>query len=491
LATAALTLVLAPLLDEDHILNVALLYLLLTLLTSAVWGYAVGLFAAVLSDVLVNFFFLPPLHRVTVHEPENVAGLLIFLAVAVTGASMLALLRRQAAVATSREAEARILRDLAHEMALALTPQDALGRLCHLIVSAFQCEGCAVLQGAEPWRVVAAVGVAPPAALPRDEASIAHEAASREQIIGLGAPRRRRFIRGARPEHRRLLFVPFPAEARFRGVLRISGELRAPALIDQERLLFAFANEASLALDRVRLAEEAREAETLRQADEFKSVLLSSVSHDLRSPLTAIKAAVGNLRDDGVQWSPEDVRSFLKAIETQTDRLIAIVSDLLQISRLEGGAVPTEIEPVQVSLLLGDAVAGSRPATTGRELTIDAPEQLWVAADYGLLLQALGNLIDNAARYSVPGGGIHLAAEQAGANVRIKVSDEGPGIPSEDVPHVFEKFYRGVQSKRTSGTGLGLSIVQAMVELCGGSISVRSTSAGTEFTVVLPAAPAQ
>jgi two-component system sensor histidine kinase KdpD len=258
--------------------------------------------------------------------------------------------------------------------------------------------------------------------------------------------------------------------------------------VQADSLLSAFAAEASSALQRAELAEDARRAEALERADEFKSLLLSSISHDLRSPLTAIKAAVGNLRDGGVEWRPEDTADFLETIESQTDRLAAIVDDLLQMSRLEGGAVSPQIEAVQVGPLLAEAVAAARGAVAGREVRVEAAPDLWIAADDGLMIQALGNLVENAGRYSMPGGAIRLAAEKAGPNVRISVADAGPGIPEADLPHMFEKFYRGVQAKRTRGTGLGLSIVKATVELNRGTVSVRSSPSGSTFTLVLPAA---
>jgi signal transduction histidine kinase len=145
-------------------------------------------------------------------------------------------------------------------------------------------------------------------------------------------------------------------------------------------------------------------------------------------------------------------------------------------------------EAIQVGPLLADVAAGQRPNTEGRAVRLDAADDLWVRADYGLLVQALGNLVENAGRYSRPGGAILLRAERGGDFVRISVYDEGPGIPSEDLPHVFEKFYRGSQALQTKGTGLGLAIARAMIELNGGSLDVRSSEAGAVFTAVLPAA---
>jgi signal transduction histidine kinase len=196
---------------------------------------------------------------------------------------------------------------------------------------------------------------------------------------------------------------------------------------------------------------------------------------------------VGNLRDPEVRWDEADEQGFLAAIEEQTDRLASTVDDLLQMSRLEEGAVEPMMEPVQVSLLLRDAAQMAKPVTAQRRVIVEGDDGLWVRADYGLLMRALGNLIENAARYSWADGAIHLIARKNGDAVRILVQDEGPGIPPQDLPHLFEKFYRGAQGNRSNGTGLGLSIVKAIAELCGGRVAVRSDSGGAEFALEFPA----
>jgi len=227
--------------------------------------------------------------------------------------------------------------------------------------------------------------------------------------------------------------------------------------------------------------------EALRRADEFKSILLSGVSHDLRSPLTAIKAAVQSLRDDTVAWTREDRSNFLAVIEGETDRLTATVQNLLEMSRLEGGAVKPRLEPIEVEPLLEEIALASSRTTPGRTLRVDAPAGLWLQADYGLLAQALHNLVENAAKYSKPGGGIVLGAENRAGRVTLFVTDEGPGIPERDLPHIFEKFYRGEHQGKIKGAGLGLAIVRAMVELIGGRVSVESSEKGARFSIDLPA----
>ncbi len=477
LAITALTAVLAPFVGDEQLVNVALLYLLVVLVAAAVWGYVVGLFTAVLANLAVNFFFVPPLHTFTVQEPDNIASLLVFFTVAVVGASMLALLQGQAAEAIAGRTEASILMQVSRAVARAETPQTALDVLCATVTTALGLDGCAILQDRDGWRVVGSTSSAV------DRAPVADiEVASAQRAVDSGSI-------SELPDSERI-FVPLAAEGG-RGVLRLVGRVHLPRQVDREQLLTAVASEAGIALHRAELAVEAQRAEVLQRTDDFKSTLLSTVSHDLRSPLTAIKAAVGSLRDTDVEWTSEDVHGFLETIESQTDRLTALVSNLLEMSRLEGGAAKVRLEPVQVDMLLNDVIAACRTRTGDRRMTVEARPSLWVRSDYGLMMQALGNLVENAARYSVPRGTIRLtAALMEPSAVAIRVMDEGPGIPAEDLPHVFEKFYRGVQGRRSTGTGLGLAIVRAMVELCGGTISVRSSYEGTVFTIVLPAVEA-
>lgn len=488
LVLTGLTGLLAPLVSEGELTAVTMLFLLVVLLASALWGYVVGLASAVLADLLLNFFFVPPLNTVTVQEPRNVVALVIFLAVAVVGASMLSLLRRQLAIAQERRDELTIMLGLSRELAAAPNPKRALDVLARAVARAVQAKRCEILQvSGREWRVVASTADA--REVSRDDAALAVAA------VDSGEVSRRLSERGLRHTGFRVsgasatdTFIPFRRPAGQPGVIHIVGELTAPAGGDLDVLLHAFADEAGVAVHRARLAEEARQADALRQSDDFKSALLSSVSHDLRSPLTAIKAAVGSLRSDEVEFSDADRKQLLATIESQTDRLTGTVTDLLDMSRLDGAAVRPTIEPVELRPLLKDVVVATKAATCERDVCVDAPEGLWARADYGLLLQALINLTENAAKYSTPGAAIQLRARADAGRFVLEVSDAGPGISAQDLPHIFERFYRGAEGKRIHGTGLGLAIARAMVELCGGHVTVDSSPEGSTFRVSLPPA---
>lgn len=474
LALALLTAVLAPTLGEPQLLDVALLYLVVTLLSAALGGYVVGLTTAVLSSLIVNFFFVPPLHRLTVQSPENAVALLLFLAVALVGASMLSRLRRQAAIATARELEMGILLRGAQAVVATTTPDEAVTAYCTAVADSLDLRGVALLRDERGWHLVGSTRRPEEGELiaGADIASATKATTTDAIVEGTNSTR---------------IFVPGRASPP--AVLRIIGRIQLPPFARRDELLRAIAAEGEILVERAALTEEAHRAVVLERSDEMKSTLLSSLSHDLRSPLTAIKAAVGSLRTPDVQWTDDDKESFLETIESQADRLIAVVGELLDMSRLESGTEQAHIERVQVHPLLHDVQNAARVTVETHPLVVDARSDLWALADYRLTMQALTNLVENAARYSVPLGTIRLSAEAASPDgVSISVADDGPGIPEADLPHVFEKSYRGVQTRRTRGTGLGLAITKAMVELSGGEISVRSSLHGTTFTIRLPRA---
>jgi two-component system sensor histidine kinase KdpD len=491
----------APVQDEIGLLNVGLLFLLLTLLISAYWGRGVGLFAAVVANLALNFFFVEPLHELTVQSPENVVALILFLVVAIIGSSLLAAARSAAARARTREAGTQVLLRLSRSLIGQTDPDVALTSLCEEVVDAFRAPGASVLSASGGgWRVLAHAG-APDAGRPTtaSERLMAQRAVETSEVArtgytGFGATRRIRIVgepgasRVSEMEHG-VAFVPLQIGGRVFGVLRLDGPIGETAFrYEPDRLLSAFASEAALGVQRAELATAAAHTEALKQADEMKSALMTSISHDLKTPLAGIKTSVSSLLDTSVDWSEQDKRAFLETIDSQADRLNRVISDILDLNRIEAGVIAPVIAPVNVQALFDDVRERVEIVLGKRPLLIDAPGDSWVMGDASLLAQALVNLVENAVKYSTPGGAIYLRAVPAGGNIDLIVEDEGPGIAAADLPHVFERFYRAAeQSRRVKGSGLGLAIVKGFVTLCGGSVRVESSPSGTRFLVTLPA----
>ena len=499
--TALLTSVMAPIQSKIGLLNEGPIFLLLTLLISATWGWQVGLFAAVSTNLALNFFFVLPLHTFTVQHPQNVLGLVVFLFVSVVGGTLLSRARAAADAAQRRQAETAVVLGLTREMIGRSDPKDALSTLCETVVRAFRAPGASVLSPSNGgWIVLASAGESAARRMPdRTEGVMAKRAVESGALtwlghVALGPARRPRIVR---PGPRRdvaeatagVAFVALRVGERALGVLRLDGPIGdTPFREHPEQLLDAFAREAALGVQRVELAQAASHAAALRQADELKTALMASVSHDLKTPLAGIKAAVSSLLDRSVAWPQEDVQSFLETIDTQADRLDRVISDILDLSRIEAGTVTPVLRRLSAGHLLEEAIERTHAATAGRPVSVNAPESLVVDADESLILQALVNLIENAAKYSTHGGTIRLSAERTATGAELSVADEGPGIAEQDLPHVFERFYRAVRPSRgVKGSGLGLAIVKAFVTLSGGTVRVESSPEGTRFVITLPA----
>jgi two-component system sensor histidine kinase KdpD len=497
--TAALVAAIAPWQDRVNLLNEGLLLLLLTLVISSVYGWRVGLFAAVLTNLALNFFFVPPLHTLTVREPENAVGLVVFLIVSMVGGSLLTATRSAASEATRRQAETQVLLRMSRAMIGQANAADALRALCGELIDAFDAPGAAVLsrRGAA-WDVLAHAGDASAARdADANERALAEEVVASKSVRQLGhtGMRGSRRVRIIYPSGSRrfeqpstgTIVAPLLLGDRMLGVLRVDGPIGAtPFREHPEHLLQAFAGEAAIAVQRVELMQAAAHADALRQADELKTALLTSISHDLKTPLAGIKASVSSLLDETVAWPAADRRAFLETIDSQADRLDRVLSDILDLSRLESGALAPSLDAINVRELLDDARDATRFVTGEREVTVTAGRSLFVRGDEAMLHQALVNLVENAAKYSSEGAPIALSAAERGDRIEIAVEDGGPGIPPEDLPRVFERFYRGRAARRASGSGLGLAIVKGFVELGGGVVRAESAPDRNRFVVTLP-----
>ncbi len=263
---------------------------------------------------------------------------------------------------------------------------------------------------------------------------------------------------------------------------------------DERRLLTTFANQAALAIDRARLIEEATRAAALEEVDRLKSALLAAVSHDLRTPLASIKASATSLLQDDVQWDTVTQREFLTAIDEETDRLARLVSNLLDLTRIQGGALKPEKEWNEIGEVIGSVTDRLGPLLQMHPLVVTiAPDVPPVACDFVEIAQVLTNLIENAAKYSDAGTQIVVTAARDGQDVRVQVRDHGFGIPADDLPRVFDTFYRvrrEGRARRISGTGIGLAICKGFIEAHGGTIGAISVvGQGSTFTFTLPLTP--
>ena len=433
--------------------TVALLYLLPVGLSAAFWGLGPGLVAALGAFAAFNYFFLPPYFTLHVFRAEDLASLLIFLVVAVTINSLIGQTKLSLARAQAREHEAVHL----HELTVALSGLVEYSAIVRAIAehaqSTFLADSVRVILQSEPE--------APSTMLDFPAASPAPGSAPTSRIVIRG-------LRGAIGEI---------------SLWRSAGSL-VPA---EERLLGTFSREAALAVERAGLAQAENRARALAQSDALKSAILSSVSHELRSPLATIKASVSSLRTEVVDWDSEARRQLLAAVDEETDHLNELVGDLLDMSRIEAGSLRPRRQWNDLGEILQSVLRHMRPALGAHRLAIDLPPDLpLIPVDWVEIEQVLRNLLSNSAKFSPTGSTIGILARAQAPWLRVEVRNEGPAIPEKYLDRIFDKFLRFTDQAQVTGTGLGLSICKGMVEAHGGRIWVENVIGGVVFKFLLP-----
>ena len=482
--------------------SIPLFFLVPVLVGSSVGGRGAGVLTSVVAVFVWDFFFIPPVHQVTVESTRDELALLVFLLVAVLVGQLSTVARRRTDEALRRAHASEAVYDLSMGLIARSTPHDLLAPLLERLRNALKLSDCAVLMhdDAGRWHYVAATGTLPldlDAARNRNVAAVASETFQfgHECRLGLAGETRHRYDRIRRPRagSERARFIPLRVGDRSVGVMELVPGSNYETDVEQEHLLMTFANSAAIALEQARLAVEEQAAAVARESDKLKSALLSSVSHDLRTPLAGIKAAASSLLQDDVEWGEADRHAFIAEIDSSADRLTRLVSNLLDLSRIEAGALHPNKEWEQISdlvdrVLRRDAsVLGDHPL----ELTL-APGLPAVQLDALQIEQVLTNLLENAAKYSPSksriGVDVRLAAKDGQEWLRISVRDRGSGVDRSEQDRIFDKFYRVTcTAPRVAGTGMGLAIVKGLVDAHGGTVHVDSVlGQGSEFVVDLP-----
>jgi two-component system sensor histidine kinase KdpD len=419
--------------------NDMLLFLTVTVAAALLGGLFPALASAAFGSLLLNYFYTPPLHRLTIADPKNIVAIAIFVGVAVSVASVVDLAARRTHQAARLRAESEILSFLAGSV---LRGETSLEALLERVRETFGMESVALLERAgdvDPWTCAGSVGPRSP----------------------------------KRPED---ADVDMPVGDHM--ALALSGRV-LPA--SDRRVLAAFAAQAAVVLDRQRLQHEADQAKELAEGNRIRTALLAAVSHDLRTPLAAIKAAVSSLRSDDVAWSEEDQAELLEAIEEGADRLDHLVGNLLDMSRLQTGTVTPLIREIDLDEVVPMALGGVPEGSA----ELDIPETLpMVAVDPGLLERSVANLVENAVKYSPVDEPVLVSASAMANRVEVRVVDRGPGVPDEAKDRIFAPFQRYGDAPRGAGVGLGLAVARGFAEAMGGTLNAEDTPGGG-LTMVL------
>ncbi len=459
--------------------NISLLFLLAVLGASVVGGYAAAFLAAALSALAYNFFFIDPIHTFTIAAPHEVFALFIFLAVAMIAGGFASRIREQAEVARYRATALQSLYDFSRKLASTAKGEDAIW----LAVSQLQAslKRRVVLLLPRKGDLAVAAAWPPDTELDVTDLTAARWTHDKREPAGHGT--------GTLPNSR-FEFRPLLGPHGIVGVCGIehSGERLD---LNAERSLTAILDQTAIALDRARLADETVEQAARLEGERYREALLSSISHDLRTPLATITGAVTGLRELGERMTPENRDDLLQSIEEESGRMSRFVANLLDMTRIEAGTLKPKQDWVDIADVVQSAVERTRKHAPGRSIETGIAADLpLIRGDSVLIGQVLFNLLDNAVKY---GGeeSVNVYARRDGKDVLISVTDHGKGIPPEDLDRIFEKFYRrGKPDGRSPGTGLGLSIARGFVEAMGGRIHAESPALkkkGTRIVMRFPA----
>ncbi|SDN71886.1 two-component system, OmpR family, sensor histidine kinase KdpD [Methylobacterium phyllostachyos] len=457
------------------------LFLLTAVVAVAVrWGLGPSLAAVVAASLAYNFFFLPPVYTLTIADPTNVAAFLLFTLVAVLVSNLASRARRVAVVSQGRARATERLFGFARKLAACGILDDVLWATCAQVAAMVKARVVLLLPDGQAVTVRA--GYPPEDRLDEADVAAAQWAFDNDRPAGRGADT----LPGAKR-----LFLPMRTGRGTIGVIGLDADGTGPILTPEgRRLLDALADMGALAIERVRLVEDLDRAERAAETDRLRQALLTSISHDLRTPLASVLGAASTLRDldsalDGIAKA-----DLLSTIIAESERLNRFIVNLLDMTRLEAGAVAPNLSAQDAGEIVDTALRRIQTVLAGHHVAVEvAPDLPTLALDPVLFEQALVNLLDNAAKYAPEGSTVTVRALHEGAALRITVLDEGEGLPSGDVERVFDKFYRARKSDRVrAGTGLGLGIARGFVEAMGGTVTAgnRPDRPGAVFTVTLP-----
>jgi two-component system sensor histidine kinase KdpD len=511
--------------------NISIVYLLVIIGLASIRGRYAAILAAVVAFLSFDYFIVPPLYTFVIYRVEEWIALFVFLVDALLTSQLAVSLRERVDQAARRERETRILYDLVRVTNREAEPERQLQTIAQAVVDVLSSWGvhdCAILQPDAAGTLHVEASAYQPAeqlTLSPDEKAIAAWVMAHGRTMGLYdddalAPStsahfvQRVMVRSTaagRAVGRSLRLIPLKLGEKVVGVLRLRVLENPHRLLHEERLeeehahsdapasfFWTFLDQVTALIERARLQRENLRIAVLQRTDALRAALLSSVSHDLRTPLTSIKAAASSLLQEDVAWDEEERRSFAQAIEREADRLNRLVGNLLDMTRIEEGALRPEKEEYSLAALIHDVLGRLEPLIEGRVVRTHLPpdDLLLAELDYLEIDQVLTNLLENAVRYTSAGSPIEVSAHREGEQVKISVADRGPGILPADLERVFDKFYRVLHGQHPAGypmgSGLGLAVCKGLVEAHGGRIWAEPRDGGGLIVyVVLPVGEAE
>jgi two-component system sensor histidine kinase KdpD len=433
------------------------------LVIAATWGLIEALVASGAAMLCFNYFFLPPVGRLAIADPQNWAALLTFLATALIASHLSDRARKEAHEAKRRQQETERLYELSRVILLTGTARHIYFQVAQNLARIFECRSVAIY---DPE--TATISYGGQQQLPEIEARL-------KQVLTATAP--------AQDPASDVMIAGIAGSGRALGSLAMAG------ISLSDNALQALLKLVAIALEGARTQQAATHAEAVRQSEEFKSTLLDAIAHEFKTPLTSIKVASTSILTDVPDLSPQ-VRELTSIIDEEASRLNLLVTDAVRMAQMDASKIQLEKQPVAVAEFVGRVLEDFRPRLNGRSLRVNLSQTLpRIAADPDLASMALRQVIDNGFKYSLPASAIEVAADASAEWVTIRVRDQGPGIPKRESERIFDRFYRRrVAKDRVPGSGLGLYIAREIVRAHGGDLWVESVvGSGSEFCLMLPA----
>jgi two-component system, OmpR family, sensor histidine kinase KdpD len=432
---------------------IALLYLLPVLICTVFWGLTSGILAGLLSFLAFNYFFIQPYFTLQVHKTQDLITLIVFLIVAVVLSQFVGQAREAVRLAKKREWEATRMYELISALAGLTDIQSIMHTLADQIISTFQFDQVKILVNSSSSK----------------GSNLTYLIPAEVEII-----------------------EPFELSVPMYTARNMEGEIQLwfdqnNLSVEETRLMAAFGNQGALAIERIRLTESENVARVLKESDRIKTSLLNSVSHELRSPLAAIKASASSLRSGAVDWDTPARAELLATVEEETDQLNLLVGNLLDMSRIEAGALEPKIQWNSIEEIIKSEAAKMRGQLTHYRVQYQFENDLpLLPTDFVMMGQVFTNLFSNSVKYAPIDTPIRINARLVEKHVIITFINQSSPVPEEHLEHIFDKFHRVTQADRVTGTGLGLSICKGIVEAHGGKIWAENQKEGFAFVIRLP-----
>jgi two-component system, OmpR family, sensor histidine kinase KdpD len=476
-AALGISTLLRPLLGIE---NVDLIFLTAVVGIAVRYGLWPSLFASVAASLAYNFFFLPPVYTFTITDPTNVAAFVLFAALSVLVSNLAARGRTKAVAAHDRVRSVESLYGFSRKLSGAGTLDDVLWATAHQIASMLKVR--VVLLLPENGSIAVKAGYPPEDTLDEPDLAAAKWAWEKDRPAGRDSDA----LPGAK-----WLFQPMRTGRGPIGIVGICRDEPGPLLrVEQRRLMDALIDQSALAIERVHLVEDVDRVKRIAETDRLRSALLTSISHDLKTPLAAVLGSAGALRDLAPSLDDNAKADLIATIIDEAERLNRFIANLLDMTKLESGAIVPNVGPHDVGEIVATALTRASRILMNHRVQMDLASDLPMAmVDAVLFEQALFNLLDNAAKYAPAGSTIRIESKRDGGRIFLRVLDEGPGIPANDLERIFDKFYRVQKGDQVrAGTGLGLAISRGFIEALQGTLTAanRVDRSGAEFTITLP-----